>query len=127
MKVQDGGRTYDVVIIGSLGVNPGVQAGEQHGRSGIADEFTRAFQGQSLAAVRCAARFASGDVHTWRKNTRSSGRAARIPFIDPADTRRSLIIAKLRGLHETGGLACRSAKFPPLRTPFVVIVVSPAK
>ena len=23
MKVQDGGKTYDVVIIGSMGVNPG--------------------------------------------------------------------------------------------------------
>ena len=25
LKVQDGGKTYDVVIIGSLGVNPGFQ------------------------------------------------------------------------------------------------------
>ena len=44
MKVQDGGRSYDVVIIGSLGVNPGFQLVNNAQVPGIADEFTRAFK-----------------------------------------------------------------------------------
>ncbi len=44
MKVQDGGRTYDVVIIGSLGVNPGVKLVNNTDVPRIVDEFTRAFK-----------------------------------------------------------------------------------
>jgi len=44
LKVQDGGRTYDVVIIGSLGVNPGFQLVNNKDVPGIADEYTRAFR-----------------------------------------------------------------------------------
>jgi metallo-beta-lactamase class B len=44
MKVRDGGKTYDVVIIGSLGVNPGVKLVGNSDVPGIVDEFTRAFR-----------------------------------------------------------------------------------
>ena len=44
MKVQDGGKSYDVVIIGSLGVNPGFQLVNNTQVPGIADEYTRAFR-----------------------------------------------------------------------------------
>src|SRR5207248_413136 len=44
MKVQEGGRTLDVVIIGSLGVNPGFQLVNNAQVPGIADEYTRAFR-----------------------------------------------------------------------------------
>jgi metallo-beta-lactamase class B len=44
MKVRDGAKSYDVVIIGSLGVNPGVKLVNNPDVPGIVDEFTRAFQ-----------------------------------------------------------------------------------
>ncbi len=43
MKVADGGRTYDVVIIGSFGVNPGFRLVDNPDVPGIADEFRRTF------------------------------------------------------------------------------------
>jgi metallo-beta-lactamase class B len=43
-KVQDGGRSYDVVIIGSLGVNPGTQLVNNAQNPGITDEYARAFR-----------------------------------------------------------------------------------
>jgi len=43
LKVTDGGRTLDVVIVGSLGVNPGVTLVNNTEVPAIADEFRRAF------------------------------------------------------------------------------------
>ncbi len=49
MKAQEGGKTYDVVIIGSFGVNPGFQLVNNTDVPGIASEFERAFKvGRSL-------------------------------------------------------------------------------
>src|SRR4029077_3917884 len=44
MKVQDGGKTYDVVIIGSVGVNPGFKLVNNAEVPAIADEFARSFK-----------------------------------------------------------------------------------
>ena len=44
MKVQDSGKSYDVVIIGSLGVNPGLKLVDNPTDPQIVQEFTRAFQ-----------------------------------------------------------------------------------
>jgi metallo-beta-lactamase class B len=44
MKAQEAGKTYDVVIIGSLGTNPGFKLVNNSDTPGIADEFTRAFK-----------------------------------------------------------------------------------
>jgi metallo-beta-lactamase class B len=44
LKVVDGGRTLDVVIVGSLGVNPGFQLVNNAEVPAIADEFRRAFK-----------------------------------------------------------------------------------
>lgn len=44
MKVQDGGKSYDVVIIGSMGVNPGVKLVNNTDVPEIADEFERGFR-----------------------------------------------------------------------------------
>jgi metallo-beta-lactamase class B len=44
MKVQEGGRSYDVVIIGSLGVNPGFQLVNNKDVPQIAEEYVRAFK-----------------------------------------------------------------------------------
>jgi metallo-beta-lactamase class B len=44
LKAQDGGRTYDVVIIGSFGTNPGFRLVNNADVPGIAEEFNRAFK-----------------------------------------------------------------------------------
>jgi metallo-beta-lactamase class B len=50
LKAQEGGKTYDLVIIGSLGVNPGMKLVNNPADPRIAEEFTRAFQvSRSLA------------------------------------------------------------------------------
>jgi metallo-beta-lactamase class B len=43
-KVQDGGKSYDVVIIGSMGVNPGYNLVNNKDVPQIADEYRRGFQ-----------------------------------------------------------------------------------
>jgi cytochrome c553 len=44
LKAQEGGKTYDLLIIGSLGVNPGMKLVNNSADPRIAEEFTRAFQ-----------------------------------------------------------------------------------
>jgi metallo-beta-lactamase class B len=44
MTVQEGGRSYNVMIIGSLGVNPGVRLVNNTSTPEIVDEFNRAFK-----------------------------------------------------------------------------------
>jgi metallo-beta-lactamase class B len=44
LKARDGGKTYDVVIIGSLGTNPGFKLVNNTETPGIAEEFARAFK-----------------------------------------------------------------------------------
>jgi metallo-beta-lactamase class B len=49
MKAEEGGKSYDVVIIGSFGVNPGFQLVNNPDVPGIVGEFERAFKvGRSL-------------------------------------------------------------------------------
>ena len=43
LKAREGGKTYDVVIIGSFGTNPGFTLVNNAEVPGIADEFARAF------------------------------------------------------------------------------------
>jgi metallo-beta-lactamase class B len=44
MKVQDGGRSYDVVIIGSMGVNAGTRLVDNPQVQDIAEEYKRGFK-----------------------------------------------------------------------------------
>jgi metallo-beta-lactamase class B len=44
IKIPDGGRTYDVVVIGSIGVNPGYQLVNNKDIPQIADEYMRSFK-----------------------------------------------------------------------------------
>jgi metallo-beta-lactamase class B len=44
LKAQEGGKSYDVVIIGSFGTNPGFKLVNNAEVPGIADEFTRTFK-----------------------------------------------------------------------------------
>jgi metallo-beta-lactamase class B len=44
LKVQEGGKSYDVVIIGSLGVNPGYKLVNNPEVPQIAEEYQRSFK-----------------------------------------------------------------------------------
>jgi metallo-beta-lactamase class B len=83
MKVQDGGKTYDVVIIGSVGVNPGFRLVNNDEVPAIADEFARSFK--VLRSLPCDVPLAS---HPAMYNM--AGKFAKLaaggpnPFIDPA-------------------------------------------
>ena len=44
MKVQDGGRSYDVAILGSIGVNPGYVLVNNKDYPGIADDYVKSFK-----------------------------------------------------------------------------------
>jgi metallo-beta-lactamase class B len=44
MKIEEGGKSYDVVIIGSVGVNPGYQLVDNKEVPRIAEEYTRSFK-----------------------------------------------------------------------------------
>jgi metallo-beta-lactamase class B len=44
MKVQDGGRSYDVLILGSIGVNPGYVLVGNKDYPQIADDYVRSFK-----------------------------------------------------------------------------------
>jgi metallo-beta-lactamase class B len=44
LKAEEGGKSYDVVIIGSLGTNPGFKLVNNTETPGIAEEFARAFK-----------------------------------------------------------------------------------
>jgi metallo-beta-lactamase class B len=82
MKVQDTGRSYDVVIIGSLGVNPGVKLVNNTADPAIVDEFTRAFR--TSRALPCDVPL--GSHPAMYQLTQKFGRiqtAMMNPFIDP--------------------------------------------
>jgi metallo-beta-lactamase class B len=83
LKVTDGGRSLDVVIVGSLGVNPGFQLVNNTEAPAIADEFRRAFT--VSRALPCDVPLASHPAMY-----RMADKFARLdkggpnPFIDPA-------------------------------------------
>ena len=83
MKVQDGGRTYDANIIGSLGVNPGVRLVNNPDVPGIAVEFARAFK--ATRALPCDVPLAShpGKYNLAAKHPKLASGGLN-PFIDPA-------------------------------------------
>ncbi len=83
LKVTDGGRSLDVVIVGSLGVNPGFQLVNNAEVPAIADEFRRAFK--VSRALPCDVPLASHPAmyRLAQKYPRLEAGGAN-PFIDPA-------------------------------------------
>jgi len=83
MKVQDGGRTYDVVIIGSLGVNPGFKLVNNTDVPRIADEFARAFS--VSRSLPCDVPLGSHPgMYKMAEKFAKLGKGGPNPFIDPA-------------------------------------------
>jgi metallo-beta-lactamase class B len=82
MKVQDGGGTFDVVIIGSLGVNPGFRLVNNADVPGIADEFERAFR--VMKSLPCDVPLASHPaMYNLAAKFPKIGSGGANPFIDP--------------------------------------------
>jgi metallo-beta-lactamase class B len=89
MKAQDGGRSYDVVIIGSLGVNPGFKLVNNADVPKIADEFTRAFK--VSRSLPCDVPLASHPgMYRLAEKYAKLGKGGPNPFIDPAGYRAEL-------------------------------------
>ncbi len=89
LKVTEGGRALDVVIVGSLGVNPGFQLVNNAGAPAIADEFRRAFK--VSRALPCDVPLASHPAmyRLAQKHARIA-QGGQNPFIDPAGYRAEL-------------------------------------
>lgn len=83
MRVQDGAKTYDVVILGSLGVNPRVRLVDNAQVPEIADEFERAFT--VSRALPCDVPLGSHPgMYNLAEKFEKLGKGGPNPFIDPA-------------------------------------------
>jgi len=82
MKVKDGGKTYDAVIIGSPNVNPGYKLVDNKLYPGIAEDYERTFR--VLKALPCdyflGAHGSYFDMETKYARLKQGGAS---PFIDP--------------------------------------------
>lgn len=89
LKVTEGGRSLDVVIVGSLGVNPGFQLVNNADVPGIADEFRRAFK--VSRALPCDVPLASHPaMYRLAEKYQRLDKGGLNPFIDPAGYVREL-------------------------------------
>ena len=93
LKAQEGGKSYDVVIIGSLGVNPGLKLINNPANPHIVDEFTRAFQ--VSRALPCDVPLGShpGMFDMKEKYAKLKAGGAN-PYIDPAGCKKEFDITE---------------------------------
>jgi metallo-beta-lactamase class B len=82
MKAQDSGKAYDVVIIGSLGTNPGFKLVNNAETPGIAEEFARAFK--VSRTLPCDVPLGSHPgMYNLEEKFAKLGKGGPNPFIDP--------------------------------------------
>jgi len=83
LRVPEGGRSYDVVIVGGTTVNPGVRFIRQPTWAGIAGDFAQTFR--TLRALKCDVFLGSHGVYYGlaEKYRKMAAGAAVNPFIDP--------------------------------------------
>jgi metallo-beta-lactamase class B len=82
MKAQEGGRSYDVVIIGSMGVNPGTRLVNNTSNPAIADEYAQGFK--VMHALPCDVPLGSHpDMYNMTEKHAKIGDTRSNPFIDP--------------------------------------------
>lgn len=85
MKMTEGGRTYDVMIIGSLGTNPGFQLVNNPSIPNQADEYVRAFK--KVRSLPCDVPLGSHpSMYNLDEKLPKIGKGPN-PFIDPAGCR----------------------------------------
>jgi metallo-beta-lactamase class B len=82
LKAQEGGKSYDVVIIGSLGTNPGFTLVNNAETPGIAEEFARAFK--TSRALPCDVPLGSHPgMYNMQEKYAKLAAGGPNPFIDP--------------------------------------------
>ena len=82
MKAQDGGKSYDVVIIGSFGTNPGFRLVNNKETPDIAGEFERAFK--VARSLPCDVPLGSHPgMYNLEEKYAKLGKGGPNPFIDP--------------------------------------------
>ncbi|HJT88586.1 MAG TPA: hypothetical protein VJ732_12035, partial [Bryobacteraceae bacterium] len=90
MKAREGGKTYDVVIIGSMGVNPGYKLVNNPDIPGIAEEYERGFR--VLHSLACDVPLGSHPaMYNMTEKYARIGKGPN-PFIDPEGYKRELDI-----------------------------------
>jgi metallo-beta-lactamase class B len=83
MKIRDGGKTYNVVIIGSMGVNPGVKLVNNSDVPNLAEEFTRGFK--VMRSLPCDVPLGSHPgMYRMQEKYAKLKQGGPNPFIDPA-------------------------------------------
>ena len=83
LKAQEGGKSYDVVIIGSFGTNPGFKLVNNIEVPDIAEEFNRAFK--AARSLRCDVPLGSHPgMYNLEEKYAKLGKGGPNPFIDPA-------------------------------------------
>lgn len=83
LKAQEGGKSYDVVIIGSFGTNPGFKLVNNTETPGIAEEFNRAFK--VARALPCDVPLGSHPgMYNLDEKYAKLGKGGPNSFIDPA-------------------------------------------
>jgi metallo-beta-lactamase class B len=97
MKAADGGRTYDVVIIGSAGVNPGFVLVNNKDVPNIVSEFEQTFK--VLHSLPCDVPLGSHPAmfrmqEKFAKLGPSGAPAGANPYIDPEGYRAEVAIAE---------------------------------
>ncbi len=82
MKAQEGGRSYDVVIIGSMGVNPGTRLVNNPNNPTIAEEYVRGYK--VMHSLPCDVPLGSHPaMYNMTEKHRKLARGSPNPFIDP--------------------------------------------
>ena len=82
LKAQEGGTSYDVMIIGSFGTNPGFKLVNNRETPGIAEEFARAFK--VARSLPCDVPLGSHPgMYNLEEKFAKLGKGGPNPFIDP--------------------------------------------
>ena len=83
LRVADGGKDYDVVIVGGTSINPGVVLTGKPNYPGIAEDFARTFR--TLRALHCDIFLgAHGGYYDMQEKYKKMKEGAAVnPFIDP--------------------------------------------
>jgi metallo-beta-lactamase class B len=82
MRVADGGRTYDVVVVGSPNVNPGFKLVGNASYPQIAADYERMFR--VLKSLSCDVFLgAHGDYYGMNEKLKRMGEGKANPFVDP--------------------------------------------
>jgi metallo-beta-lactamase class B len=90
-KIQDGGKSYNVVIIGSIGVNPGYQLVDNKDVPHIADEYMHSFA--VLRSLPCDIPLGSHPgMFNMAEKYAKLGKSVTNPFIDPEGYKKEIEI-----------------------------------